>query len=102
MKRLLDDISKPLVLKAYPKAGPRMPLTIYQLSITMIIFLIGAALSVLIFILELKTSTKAGIHKQIKKCGKNSDEETSCNLPASLPVKAFDGQRVGAIVVNHK
>ena len=110
MKRLLDDILKPRVLKPYTKARHKLPLTFYQLSITMILFLIGTALSILIFIWELKTSTKAkgkknsNINNLLELATKYAIRKkpnywTSSKQPA--PMEVSNGQRGQTMVVTH-
>ena len=111
LKRLLDDILKPRVLKPYEKARHKMPLTIYQLSITMILFLILTSLSMLIFIWELKSSTKAkgtnnpnpnNLLEIAKKHAirKKLNDETSSKQAS--PMESSDGQRGKTVVVVHK
>ena len=111
MKRLLDDILKPRVIKPYTKARHKLPITFYQLSITMILFLIGTALSILIFILELKTSTKAKGKKKsnlnnllelAKKYGIRKKPNNWTSSKQTAPMEASDGQRGQTTVVTHK
>ena len=64
----MDDIAPPRIPILMPKARGKEPLTIYQLSITMILFVAGIVLSLVIFILEL--FNKNGW----RKANKSSDE----------------------------
>ena len=109
LKRLLDDILKPLVFKTYPKARQKMPLTINQLSFIMILFVIGIALSILIFIYEFKTSTRAkGIKNSnpinLLDMSREPEKRATYEMQSAslFPYQSIRWSLGRTIVVNHK
>ena len=114
LSKLKDVISPPYNPIPYPKARHKQPLTIYQLSITMILFVVGITLSLLTFIRELlKRSGRKGnkaTNETIElidrdalsmRLAANSKIVLSDNLPSGPRISSH-GLHGRTVVVNHK
>ena len=60
MNRMKDGVSPPHIPTQYRKARNKLPLSIRQLGIVMIVLLSGITLSIIVFILELLKNNKKG------------------------------------------